>query len=173
MKLEIPFDENLYLEQTALHFKLAWSENLMNYKKRLYWAIPSLFFGIFLLFQSNVLGYLFLGIGLHYISNTFNYYSYYKKSSTSYFTMIKAAAEAQKAANQSTILEFKEAYFRYENYKYDAKINWEAFKGYRLIDRYLFLDLEYSNDDSYVIGELEVGKENFEEIIAFLRKKIE
>ena len=90
MKLEIPFNENIYSEQATLNFNLAWKENLKNKKKRLFWAIPSIIFGAFLTHQENYLGFLFLGIGIHYIVNFYDYYSYYKRNKTNYLERIKS-----------------------------------------------------------------------------------
>ncbi|WP_375325047.1 hypothetical protein [Flagellimonas sp. GZD32] len=172
MKLEIPFDENIYSEQTSLNFNLAWNENLKNNKKRLYWGIPSIIFGAFLTYQENYLGILFLGIGIHYGINFYDFYSHYKKNKTKYLELIKSEIDGQKSSNQDSIWEFNEEYFRYKYYKYDAKIKWNAFKSYRIIDKNLFLDLEVGNNSSYILGESEVGKEKFEEIIEFVKMKI-
>jgi len=173
MKLEIPFEENIYLEQTTLNFTLAWKDNLKKNKKRLYWALPSIIFGAFLVYRENYLGFLFLGIGLHYAINFYDYYSYYKKSKTEYFELIKSEIEGQKAAGQNSLWEFNDDHFRYKYYKYDAKIKWNAFKSYRIIDKNIFLDLEVGNNSSYILGEIEVGKDRFEEIIEFVKKKVE
>lgn len=173
MKLEIPFNESIYSEQTTLNFNLAWDENLKKNKKRLYWAVPSIIFGAFLTYQENYLGFLFLGIGIHYIINFYDYYSYYKTNKTKYLELVKSEIDGQKSANQDSIWEFKEDYFRYKYYKYDAKFKWNAFKGYRIIEKNLFLDLEVGNNSSYILGESEVGKEKFEEIIEFVKKKFE
>ena len=52
------------------------------------------------------------------------------------------------------------------------KIKWNAFKSYRIRDKNLFLDLETGNNVSYILGESEVGKEKFGELVEFIKKKI-
>ena len=58
------------------------------------------------------------------------------------------------------------------DYKYEAKIKWNAFKSTRVIDKNLFIDLNIGNNSSYVIGETELGTENFDKVTEFIKSKI-
>lgn len=173
MKLDIPFDENIYTKQVTLNFDLVWKENLKNNKKRLYWAIPALAFGAFLLLGDLYVGFIFIGVGIHYAINYYDYYQFYKKSKSTYFELVKSEIEGQKVANENSIWEFNDDHFGYKYYKFEAKIKWTAFKGYRVIDNNLFFDLEAGNNFSYILGKSEVGQEKFEEIIEFTKRKLE
>lgn len=171
MKLEIPFDENIYSEQTTLYFNQFWNKNLKKNKERIYWAIPLTIVGIFLVKKENNLGFFSLGIGIHYLINFYTYYRHYKTIKTKHFELTNSEIDGQKSAGQNTILEFNEEYFRFKNYKYDTKIKWNAFKNYQVIDKNLFLDLEIGYKPSYILGEKEVGKDKFNEIVEFIKKK--
>ncbi|KJD31053.1 hypothetical protein PK35_16830 [Tamlana nanhaiensis] len=173
MKFEIPFKEEIYKEQMTLNFNTAWKENLKKNKKRLIWAIPMILIGGLIIYGENYLGFVFIGIGIHYLINFYDYNSYYKKSKTKFFDLVEAEIVGQKNANELSVWEFDENYFGYKDYKYEAKINWEAFNNNRIIERNLFLDLNVGNNSSYVLGESEIGIENFQKITEFVKNKMD
>ena len=55
---------------------------------------------------------------------------------------------------------------------YDHSIKWEAFKGYKIVQKNLFLLLAESIDQSYIIGEEEIGAHEFAEVIASIDGKM-
>jgi hypothetical protein len=55
---------------------------------------------------------------------------------------------------------------------YDFSIKWAAFKGYKMVQKNLFLQLTETIDQSYIIGENEVGEQEFNSIIAAVSEKI-
>jgi hypothetical protein len=55
---------------------------------------------------------------------------------------------------------------------YDYSIKWEAFKGYRILEKNLFLQLRESIDQSFIIGEVEIGEQPFAEVVAFVNKRL-
>ncbi|ULC58413.1 hypothetical protein MBM09_10815 [Flaviramulus sp. BrNp1-15] len=172
MKFEIPFEEQIYKEQMTLNFNTTWSKNLKKNNKRLIWAIPFILLGGLIIYGENYLGFLFIAIGIHYLINFYDYYSYHKKSKAKFFELIEMEIIGQKNANENCIWEFNEDHFRYKDYKYEAKIKWEAFKSNRIIDKNIFLDLNVGNNSSYVLGEIEIGTENFIKVTEFVKNKI-
>jgi hypothetical protein len=156
----------------TLNFHTAWKENLKNNRKRLFWVVPMILMGGLLLHGENNLGFLFLAIGIHYLINFYDYYSFYKKSKKDFFKLVEKEKNGQIAANENSVWEFTDDYFSYKDYKYEAKIKWKAFKSFRVIDKNLFLDLGLGNDSSFVIGEIEIGTENFNRLLEFLKVKI-
>ncbi|MBJ6367520.1 hypothetical protein [Snuella sedimenti] len=172
MKFEIPFDENIYREQMILNFNIAWNENLKKNKRNLYWSIPIIIIGGLIVYGQDYIGFIFIAIGTHFAINGFKYYSFYKKTKKKYFDLIESEIQGQKIANENSLWEFNKDYFRYKYYKYDAKIKWEAFKSYRVIDKNLFLDLEVGNNSSYIIGEKEIGNTELKKVIDFANEKI-
>lgn len=172
MKFEIPFNKQIYKEQMELNFNTAWKDNLQKNKKRLFYGIPIVLIGLLIAYTENCLGFFFIGYGLHFLINFFDYNSYYKKSKHNYFDSTESEIKGQTNANENCIWEFNEEYFRYKDYRYDGKIKWKTFQRTRVIDNNLFIDLNVGYHLSYIIGEKEVGAENFQNIIAFVKQKI-
>ncbi len=172
MKFEIPFDEKIFREQHKLHFDLAWDKNLKKNKKSIFFGFGFLILGFLILVGKNNLGFLFLAFGLFYILNFYNYYSHYQKRKKKYFNLIDVEVEKYLEVRTSSIWEFNENNFRYKDYKFEAIINWIAFKGFRLKNDCLFIYLDDDKLLSYIIGKEEIGKENFDRVIQLLNKKI-
>lgn len=172
MKFELPFKEQIYNEQMTLNFNTVWNKNLKKNKKRLIWAIPMILLGGLIIYGENNLGFLFIAIGIHYLINFYDYYSFYKKSKNTFFELVETEKIGQIKANENSFWEFNDDHFRYKDYKYEAKIKWEAFKSNRIIDKNLFLDLNVGNNSSYILGEIEIGTENFNKITEFVKSKI-
>ena len=172
MKFQLPFKEQIYIEQMNLNFETVWNFNLKKNKKRLIWGIPTIIFGGLIIYGKSNLGYLFIAIGIHYLINFYDYYSFYKKSKNTFLEIVKTEKNEQIKANENSLWEFNDDFFGYKDYKYETKIKWEAFKSFRIIEKNLFLDLNVGNNSSYIIGEIEVGTENFNKIIEFVKSKI-
>ena len=172
MKFELPFKEQLYNEQMILNFNTAWNKNLKNNKKRLFWAIPMTLLGGLIIYGKNNLGFLFIAIGIHNLINFYDYYVFYKKSKNTFFEVIEREKKEYIEASENSIWEFNDEYFRYKDYKFEIKIKWKTFKSIRVIDNNLFIDLDLENHSSYILGETEIGTENFHKLIDFVRNKI-
>jgi hypothetical protein len=172
MKFELPFNEQIYKEQIILNFNTAWNKNLKNNKKRLILVVPMILMGVLIIYGGNNIGFLFLAIGIHNLINFYEYYSFYKKNKNVFFELVEKEKSNQIEANENSIWEFTEDHFRYKDYKYEAKIKWKAFKSFRVIDKHLFLDLDVGDKSAYTIGETEIGAENFNKLIEFVKLKI-
>ncbi len=172
MKFEIPFNEMIFIDQTNLIFKNHWSKNLKKNRKRLFVGIPMILLGSFIIYLKSNLGYLYLVIGLHFLINFFEYYSYYKKNKKAFYEIINSEIEGQNNSKQDCIWQFNDDYFFYKDFKYETKIMWKTFKSYRVIENNLFLDINVGNNSSYIIGESEIGNENFLKLTEFIKNKI-
>ncbi|WP_299215725.1 hypothetical protein [uncultured Dokdonia sp.] len=172
MKFELLFIEQIYIEQMTLNFDTAWNESLKKNKKRLIWGIPMIVLGGLIIYGKNNLGFLFIVIGIHYLINFYDYYSFYKKNKNTFFGLVEAEKNEQIEANENYFWEFNDDYLKYKDYKYEVKIKWKAFKSARVIDKNLFIDLNNGNNSSYIIGETEIGTENFHKLIVFVTNKI-
>ncbi|WP_299603202.1 hypothetical protein [uncultured Aquimarina sp.] len=173
MKFELPFNEKIFVKQLTLNFDLVWEKNFRKNHRTLFWMIPIFILGGLIVYGGNNLGHVFLAIGFFYLINYLNYYFHYKKNKSYYFDIVKEEVEGYIKANGCSIFEFTENYLRYKDYKFETKINWEAFKNARVIKNNLFLDMNSGNKASYIIGIEEVGIEDFEQIIEFVKIKVE
>ncbi|TRZ42175.1 hypothetical protein [Robertkochia solimangrovi] len=172
MKFEIPFDEQIFKEQMNLNFNTAWNDNLKKNKKQLIWGIPMILLGGLIVYGENYLGFLFIAIGLQYLINFLNYNSHYKKTKQKLSELIESEVDGQKKANENCIWEFNEDHFRYKDYRFEGKIKWESFQKTRVVENNLFMDLNVGYHLSYILGEKEVGTEDFKKITEFVKNKI-
>lgn len=174
MRVEIPFVEGIYKEQMTLNFDLVWSKNVKRNKKSFIWAILIVLFGVFIYVSSREpISFLLIVIGIHSSINCYRYHSHYKKCKKDFFDLVDSEIFGQKEAKENSIWEFNDDYFRYKDYKYDTKIKWKAFKSCRVIKQNLFIDLNEGNNSSFVLGEIETGKESFKKISDFVKDKTE
>lgn len=172
MKYEIAFDKKIYYDQTAINFNVAWNKNLKKNKRNLFFSILLIVLGFLIIYGKNKLGYPSLFVGIYYLIDGIRYLLFYKKQRDRYFDLVNSEMIKHEKAQETTIWEFNEDYFSYKDYKYEAKIKWNAFKGYRIINKNLFLDLEIGNASSYIIGAIEIGNEEFDKLLNFVERKI-
>lgn len=172
MKFEIPFDEKIFKEQIALNFDEAWKPHLIKNRKNIYSCIVMILIGSGLIYFKGYVGSIFLVLGLFYFLHGLHYYFNYKKKKKKQAHIANLEAQSQINANENSIWEFNDEYFRYKDYKGDFKLKWFAFQGYRIIDNTLFLDVYSDNLMSYIINKEEIGAEEFNTVIALVKKKI-
>jgi hypothetical protein len=82
-------------------------------------------------------------------------------------------AGKRESGGDSTIWQFEQDHFGYKDMYYDVRIKWEAFNGYKIEKRNLFLMLGESVDQSYIIGEVEIGPQAFAELDTFVGRRLE
>ncbi len=75
-------------------------------------------------------------------------------------------------SKDTTTWVFENDVFRYKDMFYDYSIKWEAFKGYKITQKNLFLLLAESIDQSFIIGEEEIGEQEFAMVVASVSEKI-
>jgi len=172
MKFEIPFEEKIYTDQMNLYFNKTWETNLKKNKERLIVSIPMILLGSLIVYLENNIGFIFIAFGIHYLINFFSYYSYFKKSKKTFFDSVETEKNDQLIANENSIWEFHDDYFKYIDYKCEIKLKWNAFQNKRVIEKNLFLDIDTKNNISYILGEIEVGTQEFQKIIELVKNKI-
>ncbi|NUY82342.1 hypothetical protein HUK80_15665 [Flavobacterium sp. MAH-1] len=96
--------------------------------------------------------------------------SLYYKNKKRFFQESELEARKHIHANQDSIWEFNNEYFRYSDFKVDYKTDWSVFKSYRIIDNNLFLDLNETS--SYILGKEEIGETEFQKLIQFVDQKL-
>jgi len=172
MKFEIPFVEEIYKSQTKLNFEIAWKENLKKSRNQLFIYIPILALGVLMVSGKENNGYILIFMGLLGITIYLNYLINYYQQKKKYFLLIDEEAKQELKINFINIWEFDEDFFRIKNFKYEAKFNWIAFKGFRNIQNNIFLDLNSGYVSSYILSQEEIGVENFKNVISFLERKL-
>jgi len=166
---EIPFDKAIFEQQCELKFDLIWEEGLRRNKIKLWLGIIGLVLGSAVIYSGDMIGSIFIFIGVLNLILYYDYFSRYRKNERRYFRIIQRESKKMQTLKDVSIWEFDKDYFRYKFYKFDAKFNWVAFGGFRIIQDNLFLDFE-EQQKSYILGRTEVGQEHFDVILSFLNE---
>lgn len=172
MIFEIPFDSKKALGQYKLRLKLTFKKNLITSGKNLFAAGIITFFAWMTISDKSNVGYFFLALGLFYLFNAIQYFIYYIKTANKLKRIYQESVELREKNKDIMTWEFNDDFFRYKDMYYDNSIKWEAFKGYKIIQKNLFLLLAESIDQSFIIGEEEIGVQEFAMVIASINEKI-
>ncbi|MDP2161467.1 MAG: hypothetical protein Q8K02_13360 [Flavobacterium sp.] len=172
MKFEIPFKEEIYKKQTSLNLSLTWEKILKKNKKNLIIYIFFISIGFLTIYGGGNIGVIFIIIGLFGLLECYRINTAYQNYKKTYLKLIENEIKGQLESNEKSVWEFNDDYFSYKDYKYEAKIKWNAFKNYRIIEDNIFLDLNVGNQSSYILSKEEIGNDSFENIIELIHTKI-
>lgn len=172
MILKTPFNKNILYHQHKLNFDVVWKENLKVNKRRIIFGIISVTVGSLIVFGEDNMGFLFIGLGIHYLVNFYQFWAHYSKNKKRYFKEVQTEIEGFENNEQINVFEFTNDYLGYSDYKHEAKLKWFAFKGYRLIEDTLFIDLHAKNGISYIISKSEIHENQWDEILSIVKEKI-
>lgn len=172
MRFEMPFNAEESKEQAVVIFDTAWKNNLKKNNKLWLWIVFSLLLGILIVNGKDNLGYLFIFLALHYFIRYIEYRVHYSKAKKDYFNRVEDHIEGYKSAGKTTVWDFKEDVFCYSDYKYDLRINWATFDNFKVVGKFLFIELKDGIAANFTLSENDVGHDNFTKIIQFLEEKI-
>lgn len=172
MKFELNFDKNTFHKQQKLNIDLLWKKNIDRNKKSLITGVVVFALGVFITYGGSDLGIFLLGYGLCYLIFIASYFYSVRQKKKEHFKLVEAEADRYLSKGNEMILEFNDDSFYYKGFDYETTIGWDTFKGFRVIDNSIFMDLNVGNTVSYIINESQVGEENFRKLIGFLGSKI-
>lgn len=173
MKLELVFDKDIYNKQMDLLFDLSWKSKFAYYKNSQYLGAFLIVLGIALIYNRSTIfgigyGCLFFGLSnfVPFIYYYFKLKSVYKKFDDAKVKEIESFKDVQKI-----FLEFSEKSL-IEHIQDNLKIiDWTEFLIYMVKeDNLIMITKDYQ---PWILGEEEVGQENFKNIIAFVAQKID
>lgn len=172
MKFDLPFKENITRKQLNMNLELYWKKTLKDYKRNLIISIIVILLGSLIVYGKGNVGYVFMAMGTYGIFEFYKIRVAHHRSKRKYFEAINKVVEEQINSSKNSIWEFNEDYFGYKDYKFDLKIKWEGFSGFRVIEDNLFLDVINKDLLSYILGKEEIGEEQFENLIVFIETKL-
>ncbi|MDN3673533.1 hypothetical protein QWY99_10755 [Flavobacterium branchiarum] len=172
MKFDLPFKESITRKQLNMNFELYWLKTLKNYKRNLIISIIGILLGSLIVYGKGNVGYVFIAMGAYGILEFYKIKVAYNRSKRKYLEAINKVVEEQIKSCENSIWEFNEDYFGYKDYKFDLKIKWEGFSGFRIIEENLFLDVINNHLLSYILSKEEIGEEKFENLEAFIETKL-
>ena len=173
MKFDLEFDKDIYNKQMDLLFDLAWKKKKDYYKNSQYLGVVLIFIGVAMIYKRpNIIGfgYALLFFGL---SNLIPFCYYYFRIKSNFKKMgILRSKEIEINENLKKFsFEFTEKAFIMSAGEHTKSVDWEHFLMCLVKNNNLILiakDYQF-----YVLDEIEVGNENFQRIISFVKTKIE
>lgn len=171
MKIELPFNKETLLEQTNLNHRELWKSNLKQNRRRLIWVGLSGLTGWYLIVTGDQMGYLMVGLGVLFLVNFVNYEWYYSKTKKNYFLKVDKLVKEFEKIKQNSIWDFDEEFFSYADHRFESKIKWSTFQGYRLIDNNIFLDFDSAVGQSFILSKHEVSDDQWEFINELVKRK--
>lgn len=177
MKIETEFNKEHHKKQLEEYMKISlqpFSSKARNYAVV---SIILLFLSIMSLNKvgSNIslIGYISLGFQVHFLFQTYNFYVYLFNTKKAYRKIVEDDIERMDVPNQVIIMEFHDNFFYYSEKDYNSTISWKMFKKIRILDGYIYLDMNRGIETSYIIGQNYVGEANFQKIKEFVSRKID
>jgi Ca2+/Na+ antiporter len=170
MKFELEFDKEIYRKQMDLLFDMAWKEKIAYYKNSHFLGLSLVIIGYILIRDRPSffgVGFIILGLGI-----LIPYLYYYFKIKSSY-REIENAKTKEIEANQNLTTcswEFTEEALITKIENEERLFNWKEFIAYFIRENNLLLITE--KYEPMILGETEVGEENFKRIIDFVEKRI-
>ncbi|WP_291145746.1 hypothetical protein [Flavobacterium sp. UBA7680] len=173
MKFELEFDKDIYNKQMDLLFDLNWKKKKDYYKNSQYLGLVLIIIGIALIYKRpNIfgIGYGFVFFGL---SNLLPFIYYYFKIRSFYKRMedVKVKEINDFHYLKYMNLEFTENALITTSGDHFNLIQWSELMHYIVRENNLILITK--NYQPFILGEIEVGSENFEKIISFVKAKFE
>lgn len=173
MKFQLHFDKDIYNKQMDLLFELAYKKKIDYYKNAQYLGVILIVIGIAMICnRPNIfgIGYVFVFFGL---SNFAPFIYYYFKIKSFYKRMenIKVKEINDFHYIKYMNLEFTENALIVASGDHFNLIQWSEFIDYIVKENNLILITK--DYEPLILGEIEVGSENFEKIISFAKAKFE
>ncbi|MFD1014642.1 hypothetical protein [Winogradskyella rapida] len=172
MKFEIPFNSDIYLNQTELIIPFIYKPYLKDARESLIVGLTSTLIGISIIIGKSNLGFVFILMGIFYIIKAYPKFQLYNKLKSTYFEKIKEKVVEVESNYGNGIFEFKDDSIEYADKNITRDIKWTEFKGFKVMKSNLLMILEPDKGDIMIIGENEVGSQNFQRIVEFVKHKL-
>ena len=158
MRIELAFNETTFYQQQRLHFNSYWAAFLKSNRQRLIWTALAAFLGGLLIYDGNELGWLAMGIAFMIFINFEKSLRQYREAKKRYESKLEGLKEEFIEAESPSYCELQEDYFFMAYPKFESKIKWTYFEGYRLIQDTLFLDMDIATGHTVMISRAEVNE---------------
>lgn len=139
---------------------------------RLLWAALGVLIGGLLVYNDDYVGFFFIGIGLHFLINFFNFQSQYAKTKESFTREVSAFLDQFEGAEQSCLWEFNQEHLGYSDAFMELKVKWTALTGFRLLEEVLFVDADPIGNNPLMLAKSEVSEEEWDSIMALVNEKL-
>lgn len=173
MKFELVFDKDIYNRQMDLLFDFAWKRKIAYYKNSQYLGLILIVIGSAMIYnRPNIFGfgYVLVFFGLSNLL-PFIYYYFKIKSQHKKINVLRSEEIEINENLKNFTFEFTNKSFIMISGENSIDIDWQQFLMHLVKeDNLILITKQYQY---YILGEIEVGEENFKKIISFVEAKIE
>ena len=153
-----------------LLYSSGYGKKLDYYKNSHYLGFALLIIGVWSITEKRNFGYVLLIFAFGILIPYFILYFKNRKILKKYPEEINQVVAIFKQ-NPIVVLEFSETQFKYSDNESETIIPWNEFLGYTTIEENIFM---FTNKYvPFVIGKLEAGEENYNEILEIVKGKLE
>jgi hypothetical protein len=170
MKFNLKFDVEVYNKQMDLLFNLAWKKKKEYYKNSHYLGFILLIITVILILDRP--SFFYFGIAFFSLGILIPYFYYYFKIKSQYKKIETAKAlEIEMLQNQNEISwEFTNSSLIMRSSQGERELNWNEFLTHFEKEDNLFMITK--TYEPFILGKIEVGKDNFKVIVDFVSTKI-
>ncbi|TYA71786.1 hypothetical protein [Seonamhaeicola marinus] len=174
-KYKIPFNKNLYVEQTILSLPYIYHFQRKQIKETTIAIIILISLGIIILFFGSDVSILFFCVAIFLIFDLYTKSENLRSSKDQYIRMLRDYlndSESQNISSSYGIFEFCHDSLRLSDEFSCTWYYWSDFRKYKVSKSNLLLILKECPENVLVIGESEVSKIEFQKILKFIETKI-
>jgi hypothetical protein len=171
LKYKIPFNRELFYQQTEITLPYVFSDAFFRRKEAIIWSIIFLLLGISILISNRSFGALFLAFSAIAFYNLYWKNDKYKELKNDYMSRLKAHMNKENKIPKHGVFEFKEDSLVFSDDYSETITEWRNFQEYKIVKSNLLLMRNKEQGDIMVIGESEIGKLEFQKVISFVKRK--
>ncbi len=101
-----------------------------------------------------------------------NFLRIYRTEKQKYYFDIDKQIKNGTEIKINDVWEFEKDYFKLKTNKSETKTHWEKFKGFRGIEKTIFLDLKATSSICYRLSYKEIDTDNYKKVITLLEQKL-
>ena len=172
MTIELKHNPKYLKSESMEKWNRIWKKKIEHQRFTLVLSILILIMAISMIKFSNRMGFVFLSISLFGIFVTINFLTQANKNKKKYIDQCNKISDRYSQQDFPILWYFEETYLGYKDYQYEFKMQWSAFSHFYIKEKALYMFLTDRIESSYSISEGEVGTDKFNEIIDFVKGKI-
>lgn len=170
MTLTIPFDAEIYKEQSLSVFDMIWAKALKGKRTCLWYGLGTSAFGSLMVFGKSKGGYVFIALGIMFLFWYIIVGRNYNQKKKEYVALLDKVAAQHVASGQPLYWEIEASHFRYKDCRQDLTLQWIVFTGIHRVGNSFYLEMEHK--PYFPLSEREVGPEKYQEALALFEKYI-
>lgn len=171
LKFEIPFEAKTYLNQVELTVPYIYAHIIRKVNISLIVGLLLLITGLLIFPNNEDLGILLIFISLIVLFNAYQKNKLYKRSKNAFMDVMQKNMFEKADGLKTGTFEFLPDKLRYTDDLTSSSISWTDFEGYKVVKSNLLMIVNQKKGNILIIGEKEIGTNNFKKVISFVEQR--